>query len=138
MTTGTVADDHTITAEPAVTAERTLTAERGVWVSVTGALDSAALAALRTHLDAAAGDPDTDYVALDLSGATDTEPALFIMLADIEARLAARAARLVVIGLHHGVLASWDEATLWAVFTLYSATRTRLASACAIPSPRAE
>jgi anti-anti-sigma regulatory factor len=110
-----------------VTATHSITAERGALVSVTGRLDTAAMWALRAQLDAAASDPGLDYVAVDLSGAARAEPMLFAVLADTDTRLRARAARLVVIGLGAEVLASLDEASLWAVFTLYRASRQRLA-----------
>lgn len=69
------------TAEPAVTADHRVTAERGALVSVTGPLDTAAVAALRTRLDAASARRDNDYVAVDLSGAFHPEPGLFIIAA---------------------------------------------------------
>jgi len=104
-------------------AELAVTAERGALVSITGRVDSSAVTLLRAHVTAALTDPDLDYLAVDLSGATRSDPTLFTVLAETEARLRDRTARLVVIGLHHEVLASLDEANMWAVFTLFQVAR---------------
>lgn len=120
--------EPTATAEPTTDAiaNHRMMAERGALVSVSGPLDTAAVVALRTQLDAATAQLDNDYVAVDLSGSTRPEPELFTMLADMDARLRTRAARLVVIGLGSGEFTCMDETKLWAAFTLYRASRQRL------------
>lgn len=118
--------------ELSVTANHRMTAERGALVRMSGHLDTAAVVALRTQLDAATAEFDIDYVAVDLSGATGTARALFTMLALTDGRLRARASRLVLIGLHHDVLSCLDQAPLWAVFTLYRASRQSLPPGAAI------
>lgn len=97
-------------------------------MTVTGTV-AAAVAVLRARIDAVTDQPGTGFVAVDLSAAVNSDPALFVVLAEAEARLRARQSRLVVIGMHPGVSKSLDETPLCALFTLYLAARERAAAA---------
>lgn len=104
--------------------ESTVTAERGALVTVNGPV-AAAVTTLRARIDAVAGEPGTGFVAVDLSAALSSDPELFVVLAEAEARLRARQSRLVVIGMHAELWQSLEECPLWAVFPLYRAARER-------------
>lgn len=100
-----------------------VSATHGALVTVAGVVDTASVAELAEQLAAAADPPGTAFVAVDLSAVASGDPGLFEALARCDERLRARHGRLVVIGLHPGVLSSLAEAELWAVFPLYRATR---------------
>jgi anti-anti-sigma regulatory factor len=110
------------------TAQCRVTSERGAVVTVTGTVDARAVAMLRTRLDAAAGHPGTEVVAVDLSAAKHRDPALFEVLAMIETQLLVQRARLAIVGLRGEALTYLDEEHLWAVSTLYRAARDRISA----------
>jgi len=107
--------------------ECTVTAELGTLMTLTGAV-AADVAVLRAQFDAVTGQSGTGFVAVDLSAAVSSGPALFVVLAENEARLRAKQSRLVIIGMHPGVLKSLDETPLSTLFTLYRAARERAAT----------
>jgi len=95
-------------------------------VAIVGAGPVGLMATMCAQIVAAAGHPDTEFVVVDLRAATQGGPELFAALTETEARLRAR---LVVIGLHSGVLQALDEAHMWAAFTLFRVARERAVQA---------